>query len=226
MKIKLSEKQWKQVIDSLNASDDVEMLATAKPIERIINKINKEIAPKEVKASSIGRGWGVMMLDIDTRSIFGYDLEFSTNDAEIIINALNENIETKRDEIDDEVVAIDANDSDEPINDIKEHLSDALKKANEVENLEAIREGIEAQQDEQKENEKDNKIVELTAKVDTMQMSINGKNGEIDRLRSRINDADNYIGELSHRLGRYEPTPRMRGCSCPSCRPPFDRRFL
>lgn len=219
MKIKLSANQWKQVIDSLNASDDVEMKVSAKPIERIIHKINNAIAAPKVEAANCNGGWSKLSFSIDPRTFFGYELEFSANDVEIIINAINESLETKRDEIDDEVVAIDANDTDEPINDIKEHLTDALGKANEVESLEAIRKKIEAQQDEQKESEKDKKIAELTAKVDTQQMALNSKDGEIRSLRSINNDANRYIDELHYRLGRYEPVRGMRGCDCPVCRP-------
>ena len=217
MKIKLSASEWKQVIESLNASDDCGMSAAAKPIERIINKLNKTLAPPKVESVSFGRGWGSMAFCVDSRSFFGYEIDFSAEDIEIIINALNESAETKRDEIDDEVVAIDANDADEPINDIKEHLSDALEKANEVENLEAIRKKIDKQQAEQKENEKDNKIAELTAKVDTQQMALNSKDGEIRGLRSQNSDADRYIDglrrdidELCYRLERYEPVRGMR----------------
>ena len=201
MKIKLSENQWKQVIDSLNASDDVEMVATAKPIERIIKKINKEIAKPNVKAYR--QDVAIMMsLANDFRTLFGYEFDFSAEDIEIIINALNESAETKRDEIDDEVVAIDANDTDEPINDIKEHLSDALEKAKEVESLEAIREKIEKQQDEQKEDEKDKKIAELTAKVDAQQMAIRYKDGKISSLSSVVEIRERYIYELECRLYR------------------------
>ena len=217
MKIKLSEKQWKQVIDSLNASENCEMRASAKPIERIINKLNKTLAQK-IEEPNFGRGWvGAAMFDICARSMFGYEVEFSAEDIEIIINALNESVDTKRDLIDDEVVAINANDADEPINDIKEHLSDALEKAKEVESLEAIREKIEKQKDEQQEDEKDKKIAELTAKADTQQMAIKGKDGDISNLRSRNNEADRHIDglrrdldELIHRLGRYEPVRGMR----------------
>lgn len=223
MKIKLSETQWKKVIDSLNASDDVEILASAKPIERIINKINREITHRHIEVISHGRGWGMMTCGIDTRIFSGYELEFSAEDIEIIINALNESLETKRDEIDDEVVAIDANDTDEPINDIKEHLSDALEKANEVESLEAIREKIEKQQAEQEENEKDKRIAELTAKVGAQQIALDFKDAEIHNLKSSRDNADRCIDglrrdldELMYRLERYEPIRGMR-------RPPFGR---
>lgn len=218
MKIRLSASEWKQVVISLNANDDCGINASAKPIERVINKINKEITPQKVEISR--HPYGMMAaFAIDPRSMFGYVIEFSADDVEIIMSALSASIEAKRDEIDDEVVAIDANDADEPINDIKEHLSDALEKAKEVENLEAIRASIEKQQQAQKDDEKDKKIAELTAKVDTQQMALNSKDGEIRSLRSRNNDADRYIDELRYRLERYEPVRGVRGCDCPMCRP-------
>lgn len=179
MKIKLSEEQWKQVIAALDT-------------ERVIGKITKSLKHGSVVAP---RGWlgATIAFEMD---FFDTDIDLSTDDVE--------SLETKRDEIDDEVVAIDANDADEPINDIKEHLSDALEKANEVESLEAIRKKIEAQQDEQKENGKDKKIAELTAKVDTQQMAIRGKDGEIASLKSERNSLVSENLRLSDHLHSAE----------------------
>lgn len=210
MKIKLSKDQWKQVIDSLNASDDVEFRATVKPIERIINRINEKITPRKtevINCINSGTGWVTLDFNMDMRIYFGYELDFSADDVEIIINALNEHVEEKRTEIDDEVVAIDANDTDEHITDIKEHLSTAFKRANEAQSLEAIRTRIENNKTSKKENEKDKKIAELTAKVDTQQMAIKGKDCEISSLRSRIESAERHIYELECRLGRRCPDP-------------------
>lgn len=215
MKIKLSAAQWKQVIYSLNASVDCQMLATAKPIARIIDQINKEIPKVEIPRNSYGTSVQVMF---ELRSALGYELEFSGKDVDIIIDALTECAETKRIEIDDEVVAVDVNDTDEPIADIKEHLSNALAKANEVETLELIRKRIEKQQDEQTDTE-NKQIAFLTTKVDTLKMIIEDKDREISSLKSAINDRQIHISELEHRLGRYEPPRSVRDCPCPVCRP-------
>lgn len=205
MKIKLSDKKWRQVIDALNASEDIDLSAKAKPIERVIGKIKRALKPETIIIDH-QYGWlGASMLAGMAR--FDTEIEFSADDVEVIIEALNESIEAKRDEIDDDIIDIEPNDSDNTIEDIIEDLSDSLNKAKEAKEIESIRESIEKQRDESKENEKDQKIAELTAKVDAQQMALKGKDGEIESLRSRKKSADHYIYELECRLGRRCPDP-------------------
>ena len=122
---------------------------------------------------------------------------------------MNDKIEDLRDQIDDDVIAFEANDKDDSISDIIDHLSSGLETAKEAQQLESIHDNIVKQRvkTEQEENEKDKKIAELTAKVDTQQMAMRGKDGEISSLINKVESRERYIYELECRLGRRCPDP-------------------
>lgn len=208
MKITLSESKWKKVINALDARENDDCSAKSKPNEKIVGKINRALKP-DISVSM--QNWHAAFILASMPRLF-CEVELSADDIEVIIEALNESIEAKRDEIDDDIIDIEPNDSDNTIEDIIEDLSDSLNKAKEAKEIELIREVVEKQRDEQKENEKDQKIVELTAKVDAQQMALKGKDVEIESLRSRCKSADRYIYDLECRQGRRRPDIYFRGC--------------
>ncbi|HML64676.1 MAG TPA: hypothetical protein PKC55_07600 [Dysgonomonas sp.] len=157
--------------------------------------------------------------------------ELTTHEVDKILFVLNDKIEDLRDQIDDDVIAFEANDKDDSISDIIDHLSSGLETAKEAQQLESIHDNIVKQRAkaEQEENEKDKKIAELTAKVDTQQMALKGKDGEIaslksernslahdnSRLRDHLDSAKCCIGrfraELEYRYRFDRPRPLSRG---------------